>query len=316
MSIIDPAPTITFGKALTEAAKKDNTIVALAADVGKSTGLWEFKEVFPDRFFDVGVAEQNMVGISAGMADSGLTPFVSTFGCFASMRACEQVRTDICYPNQNVKIVGTHTGISFGPGGTTHHVTEDIAIMRSFANMTVIVPADSIETAKVIEATAKYKGPCYIRLPRGTRPYLYESYDKCSFKIGKADILRQGQDITIIACGMTVDESVKAADILGKESIDTRVINMNTVKPIDKEVIINAAKETQAIVTVEEHNIMGGLGSAVSEVVVQNFPVPIKIIGIPDIYSTIGPSSDLYELYGLDSKGIVKSVKEMMASRK
>jgi transketolase len=232
------------------------------------------------------------------------------------MRSCEQVRTDICYPNLNVKIVATHTGVSFGPGGTTHHVTEDITIMRSFANMTIIVPADSIETAKVAKTAAQYPKPCYIRLPRGTLPYLYENYDKCPFEIGKADILREGTDITIIACGMPVYESVKAADTLKEKNISVKVINMSTVKPIDKETIIKAAKETKAIVTVEEHNIMGGLGSAVAEVVTQNCPVPMKIIGIPDIYSDIGPSPDLYELYGLDSKGIVKAVKEVMANIK
>jgi len=315
MDLIDPTLTKTFGRALAEAAKTDERIVALAADVGNSTGLWEFKKVFPARFFEIGVAEQNMMGIAAGMATCGFRPFVSSFGCFAALRACEQVRTDICYGNQDVKVVGTHAGLSFGPGGTTHHVTEDIAVMRSFANMTILVPADSLETAMTVLAAAQHKGPCYIRLPRGPRPHFYGNCEACQFEIGRAQELRSGNDVTIIACGMPVIESVHAAAILGKDGIHARVLNMSTVKPVDKDAIIRAATETGAIVTVEEHNIMGGLGDAVASVVVENCPVPMKMVGIPDIFSTIGPSEQLYELYGLTAAPIAATVRQLLAKK-
>jgi transketolase len=310
--IIDSAPIKNFGKVIKNIAAKDNTAIVLTADVKSSTGLHEFADTFPERFFNVGVAEQNMLGISAGLAACGLKPFAACFSAFASMRACEQVRTDICYPKLNVKIIATHAGISFGPGGTTHHATEDIAIMRSLANMTVLVPADNIETAKIIEKASDYNGPCFIRLPRGKRPDIYKIYEDCRFEIGKADTLRDGDDITIIACGMPVYESIKAADILGKEGIDVRIINMSTVKPINEYVIMKAAKETRAILTVEEHNIKGGLGSAVAEVIVQTCPVPMKILGLPDIFSTIGPSDELYNLYGLNAGGIADTVRYML----
>ncbi len=309
--LIDTTPTATFGKVLTALAQNDDDIVALSADLKLSTGLKVFDDTFPDRCFDTGVAEQNMYGICAGMATCGLKPFAATFACFASMRACEQVRTDICYPNLNVKVIGTHAGLSFGPGGTTHHATEDIAIMRSLANMTVIVPADSIETAKAVVAAAEYEGPCFIRLPRGPVPYSYKNHADCHFEIGKATTMRPGQDVTIISAGTPLSECIKAAELLAKESLDVRVINMSTIKPIDRQAVISAAQQTGAIVTVEEHNICGGLGSAVAEVTSETEPVPMKMLGIPDIYSAIGPSPQLYEKYGLTSSGIAEAVRNI-----
>jgi len=245
-----------YGRALVRLGGENRNIVALTADLMHSVKIEEFKKQFPERFFNFGVAEQNMMGAAAGMATCGKIPFVSTFACFASMRACEQVRTDIAYPRLNVKIVVTHAGLSIGAGGTTHHATEDIGIMRSIANMTVIVPADAIETEKAVRAAAEYEGPVYIRLGRNPDPVIYAQDYK--YEIGKAVLLKEGKHVTIIATGRMVAESLIAANKLEEEGIEAGVINVHTIKPLDKEAVVEAANNTELIVTVEEHNIMGG----------------------------------------------------------
>ena len=315
VDLADLGPRDVFGKILIELARENDKIVAVSADLMLSTKLKEFAQEFPGRFIETGLTEQATVGMCAGMATCGLIPFFATFAAFATMRPCEQVRTDITYPKLNVKIVGTHAGLSMGPGGTTHHTTEDIAIMRSMANMVVLAPSDGVQTAKILQAVAEYDGPCYIRLPRGlgSPVALYESVEKCPFEIGKATVLKEGNDVTIIAGGSpVVQESFIAANELEKEGISVRVIDMACVKPIDKEIIVKAAEETGGIITVEDHNVMGGVGSAVAEVVVQERPVPMKLVGVPDVYSTLGPPEDLWARYGLNSIALMRTVKDFL----
>lgn len=302
-----------YGKTLVELAKNHKDLVGLTADLAKSTKIGILEENYPDRFFNMGIAEQNLFGVAAGMASVGLTPFVSTFAVFASMRALDQVHTDICYQNLNVKIIGTHAGLSFGQAGSTHHCTEDIGIMRTLANITVIVPADGTETAKAVQAAYHTKGPMYIRINRGFDQRVYESQE-VDFEIGKAITLRDGTDLTVIACGSCVYHAVEASKIL--ESVDglkIRVINMHTIKPLDRDAIMKAVQETRRIITVEDHNIYGGLGSAVSEVIAEGGKAcGFKRLGIPDTYSIIGLHEDLMNHYKIDTQGIVDSVREIM----
>ncbi len=308
-------PRDVFGKVLIELARENPRIVALSADLMLSTKLKDFAKEFPGRFIETGLTEQATVGMCAGMASCGLIPFFATFAAFATMRPCEQVRTDITYQKLNVKIVGTHAGLSMGPGGTTHHCTEDIAIMRSMANMTVLIPSDLIQTVKVVKSAAEFDGPCYIRLIRGAESPvdIYESVEECPFEIGKAAVIKEGNDVTMITAGApVVQESLVAANELEREGIHVRVIDMASVKPIDREAIVKAAEETGGIVTVEDHNIMGGLGSAVAEVVVEEKPVPMKLVGVPDTYSTLGPPNELWERYGLNSSALVGTVKDFL----
>ncbi len=312
----DLADTLTprdvFGKVLIELARENPRIVALCADLMVSTKLKRFAQEFPDRFFETGLTEQATVGVCAGMASCGLIPFFATFAPFATMRPCEQVRTDITYQNLNAKIVGTHAGLSIGPAGTTHHSTEDIAITRSMANMTVLVPSDLIQTVKVLQSAADFEGPCYIRLVRGAESLvsIYESVENCPFEIGKATVIKEGSDLTLIAAGTpVVQESLVAARGLEKEGIHARVIDMASVKPIDREKIVKAAEETGGIITVEDHSIKGGLGSAVAEVVVEERPVPMKLVGIPDTYSALGPCEELWRRYGLNSDCLAETVR-------
>lgn len=312
-------PRDVFGKVLIELAREDARIVALSTDLMLSTKLKDFAKEFPGRFIETGLTEQATVSMCAGMASCGLIPFFATFAAFATMRPCEQVRTDIAYPKLNVKIVGTHAGLSMGPGGTTHHATEDIAIMRSMANMTVLVPSDMIQTVKVVKSAAEFEGPCYIRLIRGAESPIdiYQSVEECPFEIGKAAVIKEGNDVTIIAAGApVVQESFVAANELEKEGIHVRVIDMASVKPIDKEAIVKAAEETGGIITVEDHNIMGGVGSAVAEVVVQERPVPMKLVGVPDVYSTLGPPDELWARYGLNSSSLIGTVKDFLKKTK
>jgi transketolase len=303
-----------YGQVLTELGGQYPEIVALTADLAKSTKIGKFQEVYPERFFNVGIAEQNMFGMAAGMAKSGLLPVVSTMAAFASMRAGEQVRTDICYQNLNVKIIATHAGLSFGAAGSTHHCLEDLSIMRAFPNMTVIVPADGIETANAVRAAIeKHQGPVYIRIGRGFEPPYYKD-GNYGFEIGKAVKLREGTDISIIATGIGVLQAVEAADFLKEnDGISVEVINMHTIKPIDREAVINAVKNSRRILTVEEHNVMGGLGSAVAEVIVESgMACAFDKIGIPDEFSIVGYPEDLYSHYKLDSNGIIEKVREIM----
>jgi transketolase len=300
-----------YGEAIVEIGKQNKNVVVLTADLMHSTKIEGFKKQFPERFFNFGMAEQNMMGVAAGLATCRKIPFVSTFACFASMRSCEQIRTDIAYPKLNVKIVVTHGGISMGAGGTTHHAIEDIAIMRSIANMLVIVPSDAIETEKAIKAATEYSGPVYIRLGRDADPVINsEDYE---YKIGKASVLREGKDAIVIAIGRMVAESLNAAAQLKEEGIEVGVINMHTIKPIDREAVIEAAKKTKLIVTAEEHNIIGGLGSAVTEVIAEGQrSCYVKRIGIPDIFVAIGSYKDLLSKYKLNGNGIAEQIKKWL----
>lgn len=302
-----------YGLALCELGEKHPEIVGLSADLAKSTKIGTFGDKYPDRFFNFGIAEQNLFGVAAGMAKSGLIPFVSTFSAFASMRAGEFVRTDICYQNLNCKIIATHGGTSFGPAGTTHHSTEDIAIVRSFANLTVIVPADGYETAKAVEACLGINGPVYIRIGRGFEPTVHESlqYD---FEVGKAIEMRPGTDVTVIACGAAVFHAVQASDILKREDgLTVRVLNMHTIKPIDREAIIRAVDETRRVLTFEDHTIIGGLGGAVAEVIAESGRgCAFRRVGLRDEYSMIGYPEDLMHAYKIDTDGIMESVRDLL----
>jgi transketolase len=305
-----------FAEVISEEALKNEKILIVCADSINNLRLKEFAIKYPERIFDVGIAEQSLVGVSAGMATFGLIPFAGTMSCFISMRACEQVRTSVAYPRLNVKLVGIHSGVSMGPGGTTHHATEDMAIIRSMANMTLLVPADGIETVKIIREAIRFEGPCYIRLAGGKAAPVYDTPESCMFKIGKSITVREGRDITIIAAGPPcVYESILTADELAKEGISVRVIDMASVKPVDMDAIVKAAGETGSIITVEDHNIIGGLGSAVAEVIVETKPVPVKRIGIPDIYSAIGPSDLLWKRYGLTHHTLGDTVREALKNK-
>ena len=299
-----------YGKALVKLGKINDDVVVLDADLSKSTKTNDFCKAYPNRFFNMGIAEQNLVGAACGFAAAGKIPFASTFAMFATGRAFEVIRNSACYPKLNVKICATHAGITVGEDGGSHQSVEDISLMRSIPNMTVLVPADGVEAEKMIFAAAEFNGPMYVRLGRSAVPALFnEDYN---FEIGKGAVLKEGNDATIIACGMMVNEAILAADMLKEENINVRVINMSTIKPIDTELIIKAAKETKAIVTAEEHSIIGGLGSAVSEVVSENCPTIIKKVGINDCFGESGTPAELLEKYGLTAKHIVEKVKEAM----
>jgi transketolase len=293
--------------------KSNDKIVGLTADLEKTTAIIHFGEAFPERFFNVGIAEQNMFGIAAGLAKAGLVPFASTMAVFACFRAGEQIRTDIAYQNLPVKIIATHAGISFGHAGTTHHCTEDFAIMRSIANMTVICPADGVETSKAVQACVDVPGPVYIRIGRGFEPPCYES-DDYVYEIGKAVTMRDGADFTIICCGIAVLQAVNAAKTLAEnDGLSVRVLNMHTIKPIDRDAILSAVTDTRRILTVEEHNIEGGLGDAVASVIAESGKGCVfRKHGMKDEFSTIGYAEDLYAHYGFDANGIVDKVREMM----
>lgn len=302
-----------YGKVLCEMGERYPDIVALSADLAKSTKIGMFGEKFPDRFFNVGIAEQNMFGVASGMAKMGFVPFVSTFAIFTSMRGLDQVHTDICYQNLNVKIIATHAGLSFGQAGTTHHCTEDLSIMRAMANCKVIVPADGMETANAVQAAYETPGPVYIRINRGFDQKFYESTDY-DFKIGKAVQVAEGTDLTIIACGSCVYQAAEAAKILNSvDGIKARVLNMHTIKPIDQEAILKAVQETRRILTVEDHNVVGGLGSAVAEVIALNGKAcAFERAGIPDTFSIIGLHEDLMAYYKIDTNGILEAVRKLI----
>ncbi len=302
-----------YGRVLAELSDTDPRVVGLTADLSKSTAIVNFEREHPDRFFNMGIAEQNLMGVAAGMAKVGLIPFASTFAAFASMRAAEQVRTDICYQNLPVKIIATHSGVSFGAAGTTHHCTEDLAIMRSFANMTVIVPADGTETANAVRAAMDIPGPVYIRIGRGFEPPFYDREDY-GFAVGKTHKVHDGTDLTVIACGIGVLQSVEAARLLKEQDgLSVRVLNMHTIKPIDREAILSAITETRRILTVEEHNTLGGLGSAVADVIAESGKgCAFAKAGFPDVYSEVGYPEDLYAHYGLDANGIADRVRKLL----
>ena len=305
---------IEYGKYLVEMGAKNKDIIVLDADLKASTQSIQFQEAYPDRYFDIGVAEQNMVGIAAGLSLCGKIPIAHSFACFISMRSCEQVRTTVAYPKLNVKFLVTHGGISSGSAGTTHHSTEDIAIMRSIANMTVLVPGDVSEMKQVVDAALAYHGPVYIRLGAGDAEDVYGLNDR--FSIGKATELRKGNDVTIITTGYMVYEGVCAADILKKEhSLNCRVLQIASIKPIDTEAVIKAAEETGRIVTVEEHNIIGGLGGAVCEVVAETGKAKVRRIGIKDRFAGIGTTPFLMKEEGLTVENIIENVRNLVGKR-
>ncbi len=298
-----------YGMVLTQLGEAHPEIVGISADLAKSTKIGDFGDRFPLRFFNVGIAEQNLFGMAAGMAKAGLVPFVSTFSVFATLRAGEFLRTDCCYQNLNVKIIATHGGTSFGSAGATHHSIEDLALLRAIPHLTVIVPADGIETARAVRASLEIPGPVYIRIGRGFEPPVYETegYD---FAVGRAVELRPGTDLTVVACGVTVFHGVEASRILEREGISVRVLNMHTIKPLDEAAILSAVAETRRIVTVEDHNIHGGLGDAVADVIARSGKgCAFDKLGIPDTFSSHGYPEDLMHQYGIDADGIVEKVR-------
>lgn len=297
-----------YGKTLVQLGAENKDIVVLDADLSKSTKTADFAKVFPERFINMGVAEQNLLGFSAGLAAVGKVPFASTFAMFATGRAFEIIRNSIAYPKLNVKIAATHAGISVGEDGASHQAIEDVALMRAVPNMTVLVPADAEETTQVIRAAAAYHGPVYIRLGRLALPVLFDTDYK--FEIGKANVIREGKDIAVIANGLMVVEALKAANVLSTEGIEVTVVNCASVKPIDQETIVKAARNTGAVVTAEEHNIIGGLGSAVAEVLVENYPVPMTRVGVRDVFGESGRPDELLVKYHLTAQDIVAAVKE------
>lgn len=297
-----------YGITLVMLGKKNPDIVVLDADLSASTKTSVFAKSFPERFFNMGISEQDMMGTAAGLALTGKIPFASTFAIFASGRAWEQVRQTVCYSNANVKIVATHGGITVGEDGATHQAVEDIALMRVIPGMTVIVPADAYETAQCIVTVAEYLGPVYIRLGRAKVPSVMPRDYR--FQIGKAYIFKIGRDVNIIANGIMVSEALKASEILNKEGIDTGVANFSSVKPLDEEALLKIAKSSKLIVTAEEHSIIGGLGSAIGEFVSEVYPIPIKRIGVRDMFGCSGSWKELLEFYGLTYYNIVQVVKE------
>ncbi|RJX22604.1 MAG: transketolase family protein [Ammonifex sp.] len=303
-----------YGRALVALGKENPDVVVLDADLSKSTKTIDFKKSFPERFFDFGVAEQNMIGTAAGLAAAGKVPFCSSFAVFATGRVFDQVRQSVAYPGLNVKICASHAGITVGEDGSSHQSIEDIALMRVLPNMTVFVPADAVEVAGAVRAAVRIQGPVYIRLGRSPVPVLHG--EDFIFEPGEAVLLRKGSDVTIIAAGIMVSAALEAADALAKQGVETRVLDMHTIKPIDVRAIIRAARETGAIVTAEEHSIIGGLGSAVAEVVGENHPAPLKRVGIRDVFGESGKPEELLEKYGLTPSQLVAAVKEVLQRKK
>ena len=305
-----------YGNTLAELGREHPEIVALTADLAGSTKIGIFQKEFPDRFFNVGIAEQNMFGVAAGMAKAGCVPFLSTFSVFASLRCADQLHTDICYQNINCKIIATHAGTSFGQAGSTHHAIVDLAVARAMPNLTVITPADGLETANAVRAAYEMKGPVYIRINRGFDRVLYSDPDY-GFEIGKAVELHEGNDATIIATGSCAFQALQAAMFLKNvHGINVRVLNMHTIKPLDKEAVLKAAKETGHILTAEDHNIIGGLGSAVAEVLSEcDIPVKFKRLGIPDKFAPIGLHEDIMSILGIDSNGLIHSVYDILGKK-
>lgn len=296
-----------FGKALAELGATNPDIVSLDADLSCTTKSATFAKAFPDRFFNMGIAEQDLMATAAGLATCNKIPFASTFAVFATCRALDQIRNSICYPHLNVKVVGTHAGPSCGEDGGSHQAIEDIAIMRTLPGMVVVVPADDVEAEKVVHAAAQYYGPMYLRFARLASPTVHEpDYE---FDLFKGEVMHDGNDVAIIACGMMVPRALDAARQLAEEGISARVVNMHTIKPIDEDLVEQCARECGKIVTIEEGTIVGGLGSAVAEVVAERCPVPVKRIGMPDVFGKSGPGAELLDEFGLSAEHIIEVVK-------
>lgn len=298
----------SFGNALTELGAKHENLVVLDADLAAATKTGVFKKAFPERHIDCGIAESNMMGIAAGLATTGKVPFASTFAMFAAGRAFEQIRNSIGYPKLNVKIGATHAGISVGEDGATHQCNEDIALMRTIPGMVVINPSDDVEARAAVYAAYEHEGPVYMRFGRLAVPVINDRPDY-KFELGKGITLKEGSDMTIIATGLCVSESLEAAKLLEADGIHARVINIHTIKPLDEELVVKAAKETGRIFTVEEHSIIGGLGSAVCDVLSAKEPTKVTKIGMEDVYGESGPAVELIHKYGLDAEGIYKKIK-------
>ena len=295
-----------YGKTLVELGKEYDQIVVLDADLSKSTMTTHFATEFPHRFFNMGIAEQNMYGVASGMATCGKIVFASTFAMFAAGRAFEIVRNAIAYPMTNVKICATHAGLTVGEDGGSHQAIEDLALMRSIPGMVVLNPSDAVSTDKLLRQMAQIQGPVYMRLGRAAVPVVYD--EDSNIQIGKGNCVREGSDVTVIATGVMLDEAIKAAEQLAEQGVSVRVIDMHTIKPIDREIIVKAAKETKGIVTAEEHSVIGGLGSAVAEVLSQEHPARMKILGVQDSFGESGKPGELMEKYGLTAKHIVEAV--------
>ncbi len=300
------ATRVSYGEALVELANEHDDFVVLDADLAAATQTGKFKAACPDRFFDVGIAESNLMGLAAGIATTGRVAFASTFAMFAAGRAYEQVRNSIGYPHLNVKIGATHAGISVGEDGATHQCCEDIALMRTIPGMTVVVPADDVEARACVRAAYEFEGPVYMHFGRLATPVIndHEDYE---FKIGRGVVVREGSDVTIIACGLMVAEALEAA-----EGIEAEVINMHTIKPLDERLVVASAKKTGRVVTAEEHSIIGGLGEAVASVLAEQHPVPMRRVGVRDVYGESGPAVDLLHKYGLDAGGIEAAVRSVL----
>lgn len=303
-----------YGEVLVELGKENKNIVVLDADTSTSTRTKLFAEAFPERFFNVGIAEQNLIGIAAGLARCGKIPFASSFSVFVPGKCVDQIRNTVAYPRLNVKIVVTHSGLTIGADGATHQSIEDIAIMRAIPNMMVIVPADAVETKKAIRSVVEYMGPVYIRLCRQSTPIIYDK--DCSYALGKGVTLTDGNDAAVIACGVMVAEALLAAERLKKRGIFVKVIDLHTVKPIDEELIVKTARETGGIVTAEDHNIIGGLGGAVSEILGENYPVPIRRVGVDDVFGESGETDELMVKYGLTADHIAQKVKDLIMHKR
>ncbi len=294
----------SYGEALAELGEKNENVVVLDADLSSATKTNIFAKKFPERFIDVGIAEQNLMGISAGLSTCNKIPYASTFAVFAAGRAYDQIRNSICYPNLNVKICATHAGVTVGEDGATHQMLEDLSLMRTLPNMTVISPSDDTQTKWVIEEISKFHGPVYVRLSRLSTPVIYD--EKQKFEIGKAIQHGDGTDATIFATGVTVSEALIAQEELKKKSINVRVIDIHTIKPIDKELIIKCAKETKRLITVEDHSIIGGLGSAVCEVLSEEYPAKVERMGVKDTFGKSGKAEELLKYFKIDSNAIIE----------
>ena len=299
----------SYGNALVELGAEHDNLIVLDADLAAATKTGVFKKAYPDRHIDCGIAECNMMGIAAGLSTTGIVPFASTFAMFAAGRAFEQVRNSIGYPHLNVKIGATHAGISVGEDGATHQCNEDIALMRTIPGMVILNPADDVEAKACVKAAYEYNGPVYLRFGRLAVPVINDRPDY-KFELGKGVVLREGKDVTIVATGLCVSSALEAAEKLAADGIDAKIINIHTIKPLDEELIVAAAKETGKVVTVEEHSVIGGLGSAVCDALAEKCPVPVKKIGVQDVFGESGPAVALLAKYKLDGEGVYAQVKE------
>ncbi len=310
MSDVKIATRDSYGKALLELCQAHEDVVVLDADLAESTKSGVVRKAMPERFYDCGIAEGNMIAVSAGMATTGLVPFASSFAMFATGRAFEQIRNAIGYPHLNVKICASHAGVSVGEDGATHQCLEDIALMRTIPGMVVMCPSDDVETRACVKAAYEHQGPVYIRTGRLAVPVFHEEdYD---FRIGKGEVLHEGNDITIVATGLMVKEAMDAAEMLQEKGVSCRVINICTIKPLDVDILVKAAKETGRIVTAEEHSIIGGLGEAVCSALAENYPAKVRRVGTMDEFGTSGPAAAVLERYGLTAKNLVKVCEEML----